>query len=61
MSGDGASSLGRWVPGLRWVPAGAQGHAGTVNRGLRRGAEPDSEMCDPESQKVFYRRPSSPK
>lgn len=60
MSGDGAPSLARWVPGWRWVPAGARGRAGTVNRCQGRGAEPGSETCDPVSPRVFYRRPSSP-
>ena len=60
MSGDGAPSLHRSVLGWRWVPAGARGRAGTVNRCLSRGAQPGSETCDPASPKVFYRRPSSP-
>ena len=60
MSGGGAPSLHRSVPGWRWVPAGARGRAGTVNRSSSRAAEPGSGTCDPAFPMGFYRRPSSP-
>lgn len=59
-SGDGAPTLHRLVQGWHWVLAGARGHAGTVNRCLNRGAEPDQETCGPVYPREFCRRPNSP-